>query len=72
MIAEKTRLTPADYLALERQSEVRHEYYGGELRLIASILSSILSFMLARVELTVVQLKFAHLSSPLQGLQLAG
>ncbi len=35
MLTEKTRLTPADYLAFERQSEVRHEYYGGELRLMA-------------------------------------
>ena len=35
MLTEKTHLTPAEYLALERQSEERHEYYGGELRLMA-------------------------------------
>jgi Uma2 family endonuclease len=35
MIAEKIHLTPAEYLALERQSEERHEYHGGELRLMA-------------------------------------
>jgi hypothetical protein len=33
MLTEKTHLTPAEYLALERQSQERHEYYGGELRL---------------------------------------
>lgn len=35
MIAEKTQLTAAEYLAFERQSEERHEYHGGELRLMA-------------------------------------
>lgn len=35
MLTEKTHLTPAEYLALERQSQERHEYYGGELRLMA-------------------------------------
>ncbi len=35
MIAEKTRLTEAEYLALERQSQERHEYLDGELRLMA-------------------------------------
>ncbi len=35
MTTETTHLTPAEYLALERQSEERHEYYGGELRLMA-------------------------------------
>jgi len=35
MIAEKIHLTPAEYLALERQSEERHEYHGGELRMMA-------------------------------------
>ncbi|MFQ3597159.1 MAG: Uma2 family endonuclease [Chloroherpetonaceae bacterium] len=35
MIAEKTHLTAAEYLAFERQSEERHEYHGGELRLMA-------------------------------------
>lgn len=35
MLTEKTRLTPAEYLAFERQSEERHEYHGGELRLMA-------------------------------------
>ncbi len=35
MLTEKTRLTPAEYLAFERQSEARHEYDGGELRLMA-------------------------------------
>jgi Uma2 family endonuclease len=35
MLTEKTHLTPAEYLAFERQSEERHEYHGGELRLMA-------------------------------------
>ncbi|MDW8437892.1 MAG: Uma2 family endonuclease [Chloroherpetonaceae bacterium] len=35
MIAEKTRLTEAEYLALERQSQERHEYCDGERRLMA-------------------------------------
>ncbi len=35
MIAEKPHLTAAEYLAFERQSEERHEYHGGELRLMA-------------------------------------
>jgi len=35
MLTEKTHLTPAEYLAFERQSQERHEYYGGELRLMA-------------------------------------
>lgn len=35
MIVEKPHLTAAEYLAFERQSEERHEYHGGELRLMA-------------------------------------
>ncbi len=35
MIAEKPHLTAAEYLAFERQSQERHEYHGGELRLMA-------------------------------------
>jgi Uma2 family endonuclease len=35
MIVEKTQLTAAEYLAFERQSEERHEYHSGELRLMA-------------------------------------
>ncbi|MFN3638536.1 MAG: Uma2 family endonuclease [Chloroherpetonaceae bacterium] len=34
-LAETKTLTPAEYLAFERQSDVRHEYDGGELRLMA-------------------------------------
>lgn len=31
MALPKTRITPAEYLNLERASEVKHEYYGGEI-----------------------------------------
>jgi Uma2 family endonuclease len=31
----KTFLTPEEYLEIERQSDVRHEYYNGEMFLMA-------------------------------------
>lgn len=34
-LAETKIMTPAEYLAFERQSDVRHEYDGGALRLMA-------------------------------------
>ncbi|WP_223652523.1 Uma2 family endonuclease [Hymenobacter psoromatis] len=30
-----TRVSPADYLRLEREAEYKHEYYAGEIRAMA-------------------------------------